>query len=181
LSFLKVSFTLRVMNILMEKLAHWFSDLFDIFHRPFHRLIPLQTFRYLVAGGANTFLGLLVYFLTYRLLFRESIFDLGFYAFKAHSASLFCSFLVTFPVGFFFARYVVFENSLLRGRVQLFRYLLVCLFNLALNYILLKTFVEVLNWQAIFSQLITVILVVAFSYIAQRNFSFRSQKNQTNC
>jgi putative flippase GtrA len=156
------------MNILMEKLAHWFSDLFDIFHRPFHRLIPLQTFRYLVAGGANTFLGLLVYYL-------------GFYAFKAHSASLFCSFLVTFPVGFFFARYVVFENSLLRGRVQLFRYLLVCLFNLALNYILLKTFVEVLNWQAIFSQLITVILVVAFSYIAQRNFSFRSQKNQTNC
>jgi putative flippase GtrA len=69
----------------------------------------------------------------------------------------------------------------LRGRVQLFRYLLVCLFNLALNYILLKTFVEVLNWQAIFSQLITVLLVVAFSYIAQRNFSFRSQKNQTNC
>jgi putative flippase GtrA len=46
---------------------------------------------------------------------------------------------------------------------------------------LLKTFVEVLNWQAIFSQLITVLLVVAFSYIAQRNFSFRSQKNQTNC
>ncbi|MFN5345089.1 MAG: hypothetical protein ACK5BU_06735 [Bacteroidota bacterium] len=67
------------MNILMEKLAHWFSDLFDIFHRPFHRLIPLQTFRYLVAGGANTFLGLLVYFLTYRLLFRESSFVILFF------------------------------------------------------------------------------------------------------
>ncbi len=165
----------------MEKVAHWVSGIFDFFYPFFRRFIPLQTYRYLVAGGANTFFGLMVYFLCYQYVFREMVFDLGFYAFKAHSASLICSFLVTFPIGFFFARYVVFDNSMLRGRIQLFRYLMVCLFNLVLNYLLLKTFVEIIGWQAVFSQFITVVLVVAFSYVAQRNFSFKSRKNQTNC
>jgi putative flippase GtrA len=58
---------------------------------------------------------------------------------------------------------------------------MICLFNLVLNYLLLKTFVELLGWHAVIAQVITVLLVVAFSYIAQRNFSFQSKKKQTNC
>jgi putative flippase GtrA len=181
LSFLKVSSTLRCMNALFEKVAVGIRGLIDFFHPLFHRFIPLQTFRYLIAGGVNTLLGLLVYFFCYQYLFRETVIDFGFYAFKAHSASLFGSFLITFPIGFFFARYVVFDNSFLRVRIQLFRYLMICLFNLVLNYLLLKTFVELLEWHAVIAQVITVLFVVAFSYIAQRNFSFQSNKKQTNC
>lgn len=181
MSFLRVSITLRTMNAFLEKVAFGIRGLVDFFHPLFRRFIPLQTFRYLVAGGGNTLLGLLVYFVCYQYLFRETVFDLGFYAFKAHSASLFCSFLITFPIGFFFARFVVFDNSFLRTRVQLLRYFMICLFNLFLNYLLLKIFVELLAWHAVIAQFMTVLMVVAFSFVAQRNFSFQSKGKQTNC
>lgn len=136
--------------------------------------MPLQTFRYAAAGGFNTLLGFVAYAVGFTVLFKGQIYDVGFYAFKAHSASLLLSFLVTFPVGFFLSKYVVFSDSALEGRVQLFRYLMVCLFNLALNYLLLKVLVEQLNIHAVPAQIITVLVVVLFSYLAQRNFSFKA-------
>ena len=145
----------------------------DFFYPPFKRLINLQTFRYLASGGGNTVLGLLVYYISYKFIFSEKMFEFGFYAFKGHIAALIASFLVTFPVGFFMAKYVVFSDSNMRGRVQLVRYFMVCLFNLALNYILLKILVEKFRIYPVFAQIMTIIIVVIFSYLAQRNFSFR--------
>jgi putative flippase GtrA len=92
---------------------------------------------------------------------------------KAHTAALVLSFFVTFPYGFFMSKYVVFSDSAMKGRVQLFRYLMISLFNLFLNTLLLKTLVEVLSFDPILSQVVTIVVVVVFSYIAQRNFSFK--------
>ncbi len=138
----------------------------------------IQTFRYLASGGGNTVLGLLVYYISYKFIFFEKTFDFGFYAFKGHIAALISSFCVTFPVGFFMAKYVVFSDSNMRGRVQLFRYLMVCLFNLALNYILLKILVERFRIYPVMAQIITITIVIIFSYVAQRNFSFRVDANE---
>jgi len=88
-------------------------------------------------------------------------------------AALFLSFLVTFFFGFFMAKYVVFSDSTMKGRVQLFRYLIICFFNLALNYLLLKIMVERFHVYPVLAQVITTLIVVLFSYVAQRNFSFR--------
>ncbi len=134
----------------------------------------IQTFRYAAAGGSNTLLGLLIYYVSYKHIFFENIFDIGFFAFKGHIAALIASFCVTFPVGFFLAKYVVFSDSRMKGRIQLFRYLMVCLFNLALNYILLKILVEQFFIYPVIAQIITIIIVVVFSYIAQRNYSFKA-------
>ena len=76
------------------------------------------------------------------------------------------------------AKYVVFSDSNMRGRVQLFRYLMVCLFNLALNYILLKIMVERFRIYPVIAQIITITIVIVFSYMAQRNFSFRIDANE---
>ena len=35
----------------------------DFFYPPFRKLMPEQTFRYAACGGANTVLGLTIYFL----------------------------------------------------------------------------------------------------------------------
>ena len=72
------------------------------------------------------------------------------------------------------SKYVVFNDSAMKGRVQLFRYFMVCMFNLALNYMLLKILVERMHLDAILAQVITVVIVVVFSYLAQRNFSFKA-------
>lgn len=145
----------------------------DFFYPPFKRLMNIQTFRYAASGGGNTLLGLAVYYVSFKFIFAEKVFHFGIYAFKDHIAALIVSFCVTFPVGFFMAKYVVFSDSNMKGRIQLFRYLMVCLFNLALNYLLLKILVEKFNIYPVFAQVLTICIVVLFSYVAQRNYSFR--------
>jgi putative flippase GtrA len=133
----------------------------------------LQTFRYAASGGSNVVIGFLIYSFSFTFLFHQQVVNLGFYAMKAHTAALVLSFFVTFPYGFFMSKYVVFSDSAMKGRVQLFRYLMISLFNLFLNTLLLKTLVEVLSFDPILSQVVTIVVVVVFSYIAQRNFSFK--------
>lgn len=145
----------------------------DFFYPPFRRLMNLQTFRYAAAGGGNTLLGFLVYFISYKYILNEQQLHLGFYAFKAHVAALFFSFCITFPIGFFMSKYVVFNDSRMKGRIQLFRYFMICMFNLALNYILLKILVERAHVYPVFAQILTTMIVILFSYLAQRHFSFK--------
>jgi putative flippase GtrA len=64
----------------------------------------------------------------------------------------------------------------MKGKVQLFRYFMICIFNLALNYILLKIFVERFQIYPVFAQIMTTSIVIGFSYLAQRHFSFKAEK-----
>ena len=147
----------------------------DFFYPPFRGLMNLQTFRYAAAGSGNTLLGFLVYFISYKYLLQEEQLQFGFYAFKAHVAALFISFCITFPIGFFMSKYVVFNDSQMKGRIQLFRYFMICMFNLALNYILLKILVERAHVYPVLAQVLTTCIVVLFSYLAQRHFSFKAK------
>ncbi|MGB3008554.1 MAG: GtrA family protein [Chitinophagaceae bacterium] len=146
----------------------------DFFYPPFRKIMNQQTFRYAASGGGNVLLGFLVYYISFKFIFAEKDFTFGFYAFKGHVAALFISFCITFPVGFFMSKYVVFSDSSIKGRVQLFRYFMICMFNLVLNYILLKIFVETIHINPILAQVFTIFIVVIFSYTAQRNFSFKA-------
>jgi len=158
----------------MNHLRDWILPVLDFFYPPFRRIFSKQTFRYAASGGANVVLGFSIYSGSFEYLFKGRVWDLGFYALQPHSAALFLSFCVTFPVGFFMAKYVVFPDSFLSGRIQLFRYFLICQFNLFLNWILLKIGVEYLQIHPLPAQLITISVVVAVSYLAQLYFSFRS-------
>ncbi|MEO5564833.1 MAG: GtrA family protein [Chitinophagaceae bacterium] len=162
----------------MRKHIHNVRDIIlpiiDFFYPPFRRFMNLQTFRYAASGGGNTMLGFLIYFISFKYLLHEQEFHFGFYAFKAHIAALFISFCITFPIGFFMSKYVVFNDSPIKGKVQLLRYFMICMFNLALNYILLKIFVENFHIYPVLAQVMTTSIVIGFSYIAQRHFSFKA-------
>jgi len=149
------------------------TNFIDFFYRPFRKWVPLQTFRYACCGGANTVLGFLLYTVSYKYIFKEQVFDLGFYAFKPHIAALIFAFLVNFPVGFVLMKFVVFADSNIRGRVQLFRYFFVFVSNLFLNYLLLKLLVEYLHVNAIVAQVISTAVVITTSYLLQRHYSFK--------
>lgn len=147
--------------------------LIDFFYPVFGKIMSLQTFRYAASGGINTVLGFAVYFISFKYILKEENLYFGFYAFKSHVAALFISFLFSFPFGFFLMKYVVFSDSKMKGRIQLFRYFMVYLFNLVLNYILLKVFVEILHIYPVAAQVVTIIIIIVFSYLAQRHFTFR--------
>lgn len=151
-------------------------NLIDFFYPPFRKLMPLQTFRYAACGGGNTLLGLVIYSLAYKYWLKEQDLDLGFYAFKSHIAALIVSFSVNFPLGFILMKYIVFNESNIKGRIQLFRYFIFFIFCLFLNYVLLKLLVEVMHWYPIIAQIITTVIVVCVSYLAQKHFTFKVER-----
>jgi putative flippase GtrA len=157
----------------MERISKNIIWFIDLFYPPFRKWMPEQTFRYAVCGGANTVLGLAVYFVSYQFILKKENLDFGFFAFKPHIAALFISFCVNFVVGFILMKFVVFVASNIRGRIQLVRYFLSFGFNLVLNYLLLKLFVDLLHMHALISQLITTCIVVLVSYFSQKHFTFK--------
>ena len=158
-------------------MKHAIANILDFFYPPFKKWMPIVTYRYAVCGSANTVLGLCIYYVFYNFIFSRENFIVGALVLKPHMASLFTSGATTVIVGFLLNRYVVFTDSYLKGRVQLFRYLLSFFFNLMLNYVLLKLFVEILHIEAFVSQLITTVIIIGVSYITQKYFTFRIKDN----
>lgn len=150
----------------------------DFFYPPFRKIMQLQTFRYAACGGFNTLMGLAIYYISYKFILKEQDLHFGFYAFKSHVAALFIACCFSLPVGFFFAKYVVFSESNMKGRVQLFRYFILYLFNLVLNYLLLKVLVESFHLYAPFAQIITTVVIVLFSYLVQKHFTFKIKNTE---
>jgi putative flippase GtrA len=151
-------------------------SLIDFFYPPFRKFLPLQTFRYAVCGGFNTALDIFVYFISYNFILHKQVLDLGIIAFTPYIAAFIISFLISFPTGFMLMRHVVFPGSSLHGRVQLFRYFMLVLICIILNYIFIKLFVEHFHIYPTISKIITTAIVVSFSYLTQKNFTFKAER-----
>ncbi len=163
------------MQRIHSALRYGILQVVDFFYPPFRRFMPLQTFRYAACGGSNTLFNILTYFITYNFILNKHILHLGIIAISAHIAAFFIAFCITFPTGFYLSMFVVFQGSHLRKRIQLFRYLLVVLICLLLNYVLLKLFVESFGWYPTPSLIVTTVIVVGFSYVSQKYFSFKNK------
>lgn len=148
----------------------------DLLYPLFKRFMSLQTFRYAACGGVNTLLDIGLFSLNYHLIFKKHNVNLGAITLSPHIASLWLSFCITLPVGFYLNRYVVFQQSGLRRRSQLFRYLLVTFICMALNYVLLKLFVDYLGWYPTPSKILTTAIVVVVSYTSQTFFFFKTKE-----
>ncbi|WP_143307626.1 GtrA family protein [Chitinophaga vietnamensis] len=148
-------------------------NIIDFFYQPFRKVMPLQTFRYLACGGGNTLLDICLYFVCYNFVLHQQMVHLPFLSISAHIAALFMSMAVTFPIGFLLSKYVVFSDSNLRGRVQLFRYFVQVAICIMLNYIFMKLFVDHLHFYPTIGKICTTALVVIFSYLAQKKFTFK--------
>lgn len=136
--------------------------------------MPIQTFRYAACGGFNTFLDIFIYFISYNYILNKQVLDLGVFAFKPHIAAFIISFMVSFPTGFLLMRHVVFTGSILHGRVQLFRYFVLVVVCILLNYIFIKLFVEQFHIYPTIAKICTTAIVVSFSYITQKKYTFKT-------
>ena len=140
--------------------------------------MPLQTFRYAACGGGNVVLDICLYFISYNFIFKKQVVDLGFIAFKPHIAALLVSSFITIPVGFLLSKYVVWTASSVRGRIQLFRYLVIVAINILLNYLFIKLFVEQLHFYPTIAKIVTTAIVVLFSYLSQKHYTFKVKNRQ---
>lgn len=135
--------------------------------------MPLNTFRYAACGGANMTLDILLFFLLYNFVFKKQVVHLGFIAFQPHIAAFLFSFIITFPIGFLLSKYVVWTNSNIKSHIQLFRYFVVVLMNVVMNYFFIKLFVEFCHIYPTIAKMITTVIVVIFSYLSQKHYTFK--------
>lgn len=146
----------------------------DFFYPLFRNFLPLQTYHYAACGGVNTLLSLFLYSFSYNFIFDKQLVHVGPFVFEPYIAALFVSFIITLPIGFYLSMYVTFQGSLLRRGVQFFRYFIVIIGCMLINYVCLKLFVGVLHWFPTPSQMLTTAVVILFNYFSQRHFSFKT-------
>lgn len=150
------------------------TSFIDFFHPPFRSFIDRKTFRYLACGSMNTSLDIFLFFISYNFIFRKQVLHLPLgIAISPYIAAFLLAFCITFPFGFLLMRHVVFTESSLRGRVQLARYFMLVMINIFLNYVLLKLLVEVFGFYPTIAKIIITGIIVLFSYLMQRHFTFR--------
>ena len=155
-------------------------SLIDFFYPPFRKYMTLQFFRYGVSGVANMIFDWILYFLVYHYVLRQEMLHLGIVTFSSYIAALFMTFPVSFLSGFLLQKYVTFSSSELRGRIQLFRYFLVVLAYLLLNYLGLKILFDFLLIYATPSKMIVSIFTTIFSYFSQKKYTFKKTAPQTH-
>ena len=146
----------------------------DFFYPPFKKFMPLQTFRYAVCGGSNMLLDIALFYISFNYILHQQILNLGIVSLKAYNAALCMAFCITFPAGFLLNKFIVFNSSYLRSHVQLFRYVLIVIVNLILNYSILKVLVEAFHFYPTIARIFTTCIVVAFSYLSQKHFTFKT-------
>jgi putative flippase GtrA len=148
----------------------------DWFYKPFSKYISAETFRYGVTGGTNSMFDIFLFYIFYNFVLDKKILDLKIVSISPHIAAFMFVFPITFTTGFILAKYITFTQSVLKGKIQLFRYCLSVAGSIILNYLLLKLFVEVAYLYATLSKFLTTIIVIAYSFMIQKHFTFRTGK-----
>ena len=154
------------------KISNKISGLIDFFYPPFSPYLSRQVFRYAACGGANVLFDWILYFFVYNFVLNKQLVHLKFVTLSPHIATLAITFPITVLSGFLLQKYVTFTASYLRGHVQLFRYFLIVIANLLINYVGLKLLVDGFYFYPTPSKMIITIFTVIFSYLSQKKFTF---------
>lgn len=169
----------------MQALSQIITKIIDFFYRPFSKYIPQQLFRYALCGGGNMMFDWVLYFLLYNFVIGHNLvyiplslnfklFTLNYeFCLTPHIFTLIIVFPITLLTGFWLNKYVTFTQSSLRGYKQLWRYILIVIVNLLVNYFGLKLFVEVCGIYPTPSKMIITIITVIISFFGQKYFSFK--------
>jgi putative flippase GtrA len=169
----------------MQKLSQIITKIVDFFYQPFSKYLPKQLFRYAACGGGNMVLDWVLYFLIYNFVIGHELIyislPLHLIPYTLHPTICLTphilTFLIVFPItlftGFWLNKYVTFTQSSLRGYKQLWRYILIVMVNLLVNYFGLKFFVEVCGIYPTPSKMIITIITVIISFFGQKYFSFK--------
>jgi putative flippase GtrA len=147
----------------------------DFFYPLVKRLFDKTTYYYAVCGVGNLVLSWILFFIFFQFVFKKHFFHLDFinFTFSAYTLSAIACFLISFALGFVLMKYIVFTESGLKGRVQLFRYVLSALISGIVSWGLLKMFIEVFDIFPSIANVLASCLVVLVSYLLQRKFTFK--------
>ena len=151
------------------------QKILDLFYPLVRQVLDKTTYYYAACGGGNLVLSWLLFFVFFQFLFQKQVFYIDWinYSLSAYTLSSFLCFLISFGVGFLLMKYVVFTESELKGRIQLFRYGLSSLMTWFAHWMILKLFIEWLGFYPSIANVISSCIVVLISYLLQKKFTFK--------
>lgn len=158
----------------MRRLITGITDFFYI--KPLRNIVPQETFRYAFVGGLNLLFNMVLYWFCFNYVLDKQDTDFGIVAVSAPILAFLITFVITFFTGFWLVRHVAFGKSQVRGAKQLFRYAQVVAINIGINYFGLKLLVDVLGFYPSPSYAGLQVVTTAFSYLAQRFYTFRTHR-----
>lgn len=161
------------MRKICESYCALIKNAVDFFYPPFRKFMTPQFFRYGLTGAMNLVFDWILYFLIYNFVLQHRMLELGFVTISSHIAALGIKLPIVLFSGFLMQKYVTFSSSIIPGRVQLFRYMVVSVINLTITYVGLKIFVEHLSFYPTPSVMIISILTIGISYFSQKHFTFK--------
>lgn len=162
----------------MKPVSSFVSQFIEFFYfRPIRKFIPRDIFFYGAAGGLNMFMDTLLYFFVYHFVVLKQTLSYFSIEVSPHISSLFIVFPITFLVGFYLNRNVVFLTSSERKGRELGRYLLSVLGSLLLNYILMKLFVDVLGIWPTPSKVLSTATCIVYSFLMGKFYTFTCGRN----
>lgn len=147
----------------------------DVFFPLVSRVFDRTTYYYAACGTGNLVLSWFLFFLFFQFVFQKKIFYVNLidYSISAYTLSSFLCFIIAFCNGFLLMKYVVFTQSELKGRIQLFRYGLSSLITWFASWLILKILIEILQFYPSIANVISSCIVVVISYLLQKKFTFK--------
>ncbi len=163
----------KIIKSFLTTFGNLISRIIEWFYPPFSRFFTLTFFKYGVCGASNMVFDWVLFFFVYNFIVAKQLVYLKIVTLSPHVASLFITFPITLLSGFLLQKYVTFTASNLRGRYQLFRYFIIVIVNLLINYFGLKLLVDGLAFYPTPSKMIITFFTVMVSYFAQKIFIFK--------
>ncbi|MBK9319248.1 MAG: GtrA family protein [Bacteroidetes bacterium] len=137
-------------------------------------LLKSKIIRYLISAGLATWVDVVVYFVSFNYLYKKEDIDIfGFYTVSAPTASLILSYTIGLLTNFTLTKFLVFKESELETHKQLFRYVMVAILVLILNYFLMSFLIRQLEWYPTLARAVSAVSIGVLSFVVHKSFSFK--------
>ena len=138
-------------------------------------LLNSKVLRYFFSAGVATCVDVGTYFLCFNFLFDKADIGLpGFFILSAPTASLVISYSAGLLTNFTITKRIVFNESELAVHKQFFRFVLVAIIVLGLNWIFMRWLIRGLHWYPTIARACSALTIGVFSFIVHKTFSFRT-------
>ena len=138
------------------------------------KLVKSKVFRYFISAGIATWVDIMIYFIAFNYIYeKQDIHLFSWMVISAPTASLILIYTAGLLTNIYFTKHLVFKESDLETHKQLFRYVLVALVVLVLNYLMMRFLIRGWDWYPTIARAFSAISIGLLSFLIHKSFSFR--------
>jgi putative flippase GtrA len=133
-----------------------------------------RVFKYFIAAGVATVVDVGLYYLCFNYAFdKQPVTLLGSFVLKATTISLMISYSCGLVTNFSISKFLVFTDSDMKTTSAFFRFVMVALFVLVLNYFFMDFLIHQMMWYPTFARAVSALSIGVLSFLFHKFFTFK--------